>query len=240
MDSGDNLPLTRPDVIHVAAQRTEEIAAVRADVRITVRGAQFFSGRAALTRSREVAQLVSDLKSAGVSEGDIQLLRVSAEVGKFVAKTSSADYRLKVRCPELDRLGAILGVAAEQKTIHIEGIDWGYPDLTEHRTVWLDGCLADANARARRIAAALGVNLLGVHDFIETPLDSERITPGFRPRRVRSYLEEDGAILADMVPSYAHRTGEADTLWTGGHSKTVGLRVDVEYRVSGFTAGGGG
>src|SRR5688500_9261685 len=86
--------------ISVTMFATADVEADRSDLFLQVRGSSLIFGNAALSRAREVAQLVTDLKGIGVPEGDIRLLDVQAEVHKGL--NSAATYSLRVHCSSLD------------------------------------------------------------------------------------------------------------------------------------------
>lgn len=218
-----NSPFDSADVLSVVVSHTEDIAADRVDLFVTVRGLSVVTGGAALTKAREVAQLVSELKAVGVAESDIHLQGVSAETTTgTLLKSSTASYRLKIRCADLEKLADILGVVTSQKNAALSSLGWLYPDDDARRAVWLDDCLRRANARAARIAAGLGVQIVGVHRFSESYHD-----------------EEDGSVLT-LGADFGSRRSVAMTSEDLGlevsHVKRVQLYVSVDFRVSGYDA----
>lgn len=211
------------DVLSVVVSHAEEIAADRVDLFVTVRGLSVVTGGAALTKAREVAQLVSELKAVGVAESDIHLQGVSAETTTgTLLKSSTASYRLKIRCADLEKLADILGIVTSQKNTEISSLGWLYPDDDARRASWLDDCLRRANAKAARVASGLGIQIVGVHRFVENFSDPEK--PELRPV---SYVR-------------ARKTPEPMTAEDLGlevsHVKRVQLHVSVDFRVSGYDA----
>lgn len=64
INNGGNKTNAVPDdtgTILVTVSQTEEIEADHADLFVTIRGASLFAGKAALTKAREVSQLVAAL-----------------------------------------------------------------------------------------------------------------------------------------------------------------------------------
>jgi uncharacterized protein YggE len=210
---------TTVNFISVAISAMAEVEADRADLFLQVRGSTVIFGNAALSRAREVAQLVADLKGAGVLEGDIHLMDVQAEVHKGL--NSAATYSLRVRCPSLDRLGTLLGVIAAQKNVALNRLVWGYNPTEEQQTDTrlLDECLRRANTRARQLAAGLGVQLRGVHRCRERRNDSEASL--YQPQADLARMRVGASMDLDvgMIPS---------------HSKRIMVAIDVDYLVSGF------
>jgi uncharacterized protein YggE len=100
-------------------------------------------------------------------------------------------------------------------------ITWGYDEDDTRRGQWLEASLQRANAKARLIAANLGVQLLGVHRFSEACSSSE------------DHYREAMAEYGGMRPSAA-RAMDLSTGMEISHSKSVFLRVEVEYRISPF------
>ena len=215
----------RPDVIEVSVVHQEEVRADRADLFVVIKGASLITGDAALRKAREVGQLVADLIGHGLEESDIQLQGVYAEAATgMLGRSSSAKYLLKVRCADLNRLADVLGVITSQKNTTLRSIAWGYP---EDEGAWarrIDAVIGSANEKARRIAAGLGVTLLGVHPFREAYADPEEKAPVF---------------LSDEDAQFARRRAGSAGLEEAlglevSHAKEVTLQIEVEYRISGF------
>jgi uncharacterized protein YggE len=217
-----------PDLIYVTVSNEREVEADHAFLNVTVRGSSLFTGNAALTKAREVAQMVTELKAIGIEESDIHLQSVHAETTSVgFGKSSTAFYSLRFLCPRLTLLGDVIGVIAGQKHATLASIDWGYSDKEAHDT-WMEMLLKTANARAKRIAAALNVPLLGVHSCRDSLHDPERY-PQAAPRLAAQALAPNRARLTDE-----------DFGMELSHSKTVTLTVEVAYRIGGFLNSGGG
>ena len=142
----------------------------------------------------------------------------------MLGKTSSATYRLKVHCARLELLADLLGAITAQKNTTLQSIAWGYPDDHAVRGQWLDDCIRRANEKARRVAAGLGVELMGVHSFEETYADPESERP------IRFEFE-----MAAPMARQRKQISSEDLGLEVSHSKEVVLSIEVEYRVSGFT-----
>jgi len=134
-------------------------------------------------------------------------------------KSSSATYRLRIRCEKLDQLADMLDIVGSQKNAALERIQWKYSEDAA-REQGLEAALEKAKARAGKVAAALDVKLLGVYDFMENSYDEEMPIP-FQPQ-------------AAMLKSRAAATADQNLGMDIQHSKTIQVNVDIWYRVSAF------
>jgi uncharacterized protein YggE len=226
-EKGNRMAETKPECdagsILVTISHEEEIEADHADLFVTIRGASLFTGQAALTKAREVAQLVAALHTVGISDSEIRLQGVRADVTSGVlGKTSSATYSLKIRCSRLELLADTLGAITSQKNTSLQSLIWGYGDNEEQRLQWLDACIIRANAKAERIARGLGVRITGIVRFSEGNADPEA-------NHVLTY----DSLEPQMMSRYRTRSVSSDELGVEvSHSKTVTLTITVIYRVA--------
>jgi uncharacterized protein YggE len=208
---------TKPDTIKISASHQEELFSTHADLYVTVRGASVVGGDQALKKAKEVSQLIDDLAAAGFPSEKVFLQGMYFETSSgALLKSSSAVYRLRLRCDKLDEVPALLDVIAARKNAVLENIDWKYPE-EEAREKALDTALARAQARAQKVAAALGVKLLGVYDLIESNYDEE--PPMYR-----------AAMRMKVGESLEERSLDMDIQ----HTRTIHVNVEVWYRVSAF------
>jgi len=211
---------SKPDTIKVSAFSREEIFASHADLYVTVKGSSIVSSNEAMKKAREVSQLVEALVRFGLSPEAIQLLGVRMESASgTILKSSNAVYRLKVRCEKLEQLAELLDIIAEHKNTTLERIEWKYPEEAA-RERGLDSAITLGKAKAERVAASLGVKLLGVYDFMENAFDEERPIP-FAPQ-------------AMMLKSRAEVADQPSLDMDVQHSKTIQVNVDIWYRVTDF------
>lgn len=213
---------TTPDTITITASQREEVPATHADVFVTIKGSSLVSGDTALKKAKEVSQLVDQLVKSGLPMEDIHLQSIHAENASGpITKTSSATYRLRLRCNQLDQIPDLLGIITGHKNASFERIAWKFSD-DEAREKGLQKALAKANARAAMVAEKLGVRLLGIYSLTESIHDEEAPYPvpapaaQARPRGV------------GMVPQ------TADLGMDIQHNKTVRYGVEIAYRVSAF------
>jgi len=212
---------TKPDTIKVSALHREEIFASHANLFVTVRGSSVVSGNEAMKKAREVSQLVEALTSFGLSPEAVQLLGVHIETSSgTLLKSSSAIYRLRIRSEKIDQIADLLDIIASQKNAILERIEWKYPEESAQER-GLEAAITRVKAKAEKVAAALGVKLLGVYEFMEGTFDEERPP---RPFQAMEMGMKSRAAVADE-PSLGMEIQ---------HSKTVHVNVDIWYRVSEF------
>jgi uncharacterized protein YggE len=209
---------SKPDTIKVSAFHKEEIFASHANLYVTVKGSSIAVGNEAMKKAREVSQLVEALTRFGLSPDAVHLqgVRIESSSGTLL-KSSSAIYRLKVKMEKLDQLAELIDIVAEQKNATLEQIEWRYPE-DEARERALELAITKGKAKAEKVAASLGVKLLGVYDFMENIFDEERPVPF----AAQSFMMKAREEVAD----------EPNLNMDVQHSKTVHVNVDIWYRVS--------
>ena len=212
---------TKPDTIKVSAFHKQEIFASHANLYVSVKGSSLVSGNEAMKKAREVSQLVEALTRFGLTPDAIHLQGVRIETASgTLLKSSSAIYHLKVKTDKLDQLNGLLDIIAEQKNASLDRIEWRYPE-DEAREHGLESAIAKGKAKAEKVAAAMGVKLLGVYDFMENTYDEERPP---MPYQAMEMSMKSRAAIADQ-PSLDMEVQ---------HSKTIHVNVDIWYRVSSF------
>lgn len=212
---------TRPDTIKILASQREEIQATFADLFVSVKGSSLVSGDAALKKAKEVSQLVDELTRFGLPAEATHLQSVYAETsGGLLLRSSSATYRLRIRCEKLEQFADLLGIITGQKNATFERVEWKYPDETVREQA-LEKALQKAQAKAKKIAATLGVQLLGIYSLNENIFDQEAPVPQVM------FAAQAKTRAMGVAP-------QPDLGMDIQHSKTVEVRVEIEYRVSGF------
>ncbi len=155
-----------PDRVVLHETVTEEVQASGADLYLTIKGNSFFTGQAAIKKAKEVQQLVAGLIGAGVIEEDISVQSVSLSSEKgMVTKSSSAKYKLRVRCHNLDKLPDVLGAVTASNNIIMDNIDWRYDGLEAKENEWMMEAIGKSSRRAEKIASGLALKIVGVHEF---------------------------------------------------------------------------
>jgi uncharacterized protein YggE len=214
--------MDKPDTIKVSAMHREEIFASHANLFVTVKGSSIISGIEAMKKAKEVNQLVEALTNLGLSPDAVQLQGVRIETASgTLLKSSSAIYHLKIHNEKLDQLPGLLDIIASQKNATLERIEWKYPEEAA-RERGLDAAITQAKNKANKVAAALGIRLLGVYDFIENAYDEERPVP--MPMQAMMMKSRAAEMAAD-TPSL-----DMDIQ----HSKTIHVNLEIWYRVSEF------
>jgi uncharacterized protein YggE len=212
---------SKPDTLKITASQREEIFASHANLYVTVKGSSVVSGDQAMKKAKEVSQLVDALTRYGLSPEAVQLLGVHIETSSgTLLKSSSASYRLRIKVEKLDQLADLLDIVASQKNATLERIEWKYPEESAHEHA-LESAIAKAKAKAQKVAAAMGVKLLGVYDFSENTFDEDAPVP-FPAQR------------AMMKSNFAAAAAEPSLGMDIQHSKTVQVNVEIWYRVSAF------
>ncbi|HLO14784.1 MAG TPA: SIMPL domain-containing protein, partial [Anaerolineales bacterium] len=197
------------------------IFASHANLYVTVKGSSVVSGNEAMKKAKEVSQLVEALTRFGLSPDSIQLLGVHIETSSgTLLKSSSATYRLRIRLEKLDQLAEVLDIFGSQKNTTLERIEWKYPEEEAHEH-GLESAIAKGKAKAEKVAAVMGVKLLGVYDFMENTFDEERPPMPFQAKAMEM---RSLGVVADQ-PSLSMDIQ---------HSKTIQVNVDIWYRVSSF------
>lgn len=212
---------SKPDTIKISASHKEEIFATHANLHVTVKGSSIVNGAEAMKKAKEVTLLLEALTRLGIKEETFSLQGVYIEgTSGVLLKSSSAVYRLNIRCDDLNQLAEMLDVVSSQKNATLEQVEWKYSE-DEARERGLNTTLEKAKAKAQKVAAALNVKLLGVYDFIENAYDEEPSARMFQPQ-------------AMMAKRGGGAAPEPSLGMDIQHSKTIHISVDIWYRVSEF------
>jgi hypothetical protein len=213
--------MEQQDSITVGMTHIEEVQSDRADLFVTIKGKSLVTGQEAFKRAIEVRQLVEGLTGFGLSESDIFLEGVQAEVTTgVISKSSSATYRLRICCHNLDNLADILGIITSQKNTNLTQLLWKYSNPEQLQSRLLETGLTKLKQKAEIIATALDVDLLGIASFEEQYLDSEASPPVARMQLELAATER------------ARRITKEDLGLEVSHSKQVTLKLTATYRVS--------
>jgi hypothetical protein len=224
-----------PGIIRIQENDYEEVPAKEVTIYLTIRGSSLFTGDAALSKAREVNQLVTELKTKGVEESKIQLLGVQADVTTgILGRNSSATYHLKVLCSQLDMLPDVLGIITSQKNTKVTLLEWGYGDLREVQERILDRCLERAQRKAQRIAGRLGVQILGISECTDGTESYEADVFQGEPEYSARGMGGRGASrrreTADLAMSM--QMTKEDFGLQVSHSRRVFAGININYRVS--------
>lgn len=203
-----------PDTITVRVRKEEEVDADSANVHVTVEGTSVFSGSEAFKKAKEVQTLVAALTDAGIAESQLKLRSVSIDSQSFsIIKSSSAKYSITVSEVALEKLPAVFGAIAAQKNSNLTQVGWNYSTAKEIAKRLRSEALEEAIAQARQDVETLGVNILGVYSLDEGANRPEVANSSF-----------GGGNFA--------RQRNVDLGFALGNSATVGVRLEVKFRVS--------
>jgi uncharacterized protein YggE len=227
MNNQPEPPWNQPDTITISSVHSDDVSASQVDLHLSVKGSSLFTGNASFRKAKEVAQLVANLDHAGIKAEDISLAGIHVESsGGLLGRSTAASYRLKLHCKNLEALADVLGVISDQKNVSLDCMVWKYPEEGQTRAEWLDLSLRQARQKAARVADALGVRILGVHDLIEQWTDEEAATRAHRPAS------------AEVAFALAAKSRAVDLGFTLTHSKRLALEVTIRFRVGDYTSKG--
>jgi uncharacterized protein YggE len=210
----------RPDLIEVRAEHEEDEAADKVDLYVDVEGSSLFTGRAALSKAREVHALVESLGQVGIAEDQIFVERISATTTSGIfSKSSSAHYSLRVRCRNLEKLGDVLGAITSQKNVTMGRMEWGFDESPAAGAQRLARCAAIAKQKAQAVAEALGVRLGAPHRASE-------VVPG--GAEAHAYPPAAGAVFAGVARA---SVSQADLGLAVTHHRKVTTRLSAAFRI---------
>jgi hypothetical protein len=146
----------------------------------------------------------------------------------------STQCHFSVRCADADAVKTALDLLGRAgKGIAVYRTDWRYEVDSAALGDWALRCIEHANARAERVAAALGVRIVGVHAYEEShELPRRCTTPGLD----HELLEAKSA----AAPRCSRRSAVQPAAFAPAHadSERGGAHVTVRYRVSGYAPKG--
>lgn len=204
----------KTDTITVRVVNKAEIDADSADLTVSIEGSSLFSGAEAVTKAKELRALIESLKAVGIDEHRVKLRRVDVSSQSFaLIKSSSAKYVVAIKSVSVELLATVFGVIASHKGAKLYSMLWNYGKLNETRSrLRLEG-IADALRQAKLDAAALKVEVRGIHRLAEE-------------NRGRDYNYEQ----VDFMSSSAE-AGTTSYQPELGNSTTVTLELRAEFRV---------
>lgn len=207
-------------VMRVSASERGEVMASQAKLHIRVEGETFVFGNAALTRSREVAEMMGRLKELGLKEEEAQVTSVYTRTQSgFLTKGTKAIFKLLITVSNLANLPEYLGVMNSQKNVELGSLEWVYEEdekLLELSTK----AISKAHAKAQAMAGAIGYRITGIRacsDSSELPHTTQDVVFQIQeaaPARMRAQ-----AATLDMGTEFKA-------------SKEIGASVVVEFTVA--------
>jgi uncharacterized protein YggE len=169
--------------IEVVGEHEEDQAATGVHFHASIEGSSFLTGRAALTKAKELAALVAALAAEGVDASCIDLMGVQVAVQSGIfSKSSAAIYQLRIRLTELDAVSGVLGVISAAKQVTLKRLEWQYPnDAQEHARLLARAAgngLTKAKAVAEALQHTLGPLLLAQESGFSAPSHEQRVDGG--------------------------------------------------------------
>ena len=216
--------MTEP-LIHVCDQAWGSVRPRAATVHITLTGSKLFSDRSALTKSEELRRLVDALRERGLPNDAVGLEGATLDVSTgLFTRSSSVTYRVSVRLADLERLPAVLETVAGAKQATLTHIQWDYAGGASDEL--LAQCAARAVAKAKHLAAQLGVAIGALHEVQEEELGEHA------PRAPYGYP----MMVASKGSGGTARMSEEFAGLELAPAKQVGVRVRLVYRVTPVSA----
>lgn len=205
--------------IHVSEHAWGDEKPRAALIHVTLTGDRFFSGRAAFEKAVELRKLVMALGERDIAETAIALSGATLDVSTgLFTKSSSVTYRVRVRIDDIERLPDAFDAIAECKQATLTHVEWDYASSASDEL--LASCATRAMGKAKRLAAALGVTLGGVHSVHEEIIEEGAPYPHVM------HAPEGMAMMA--------RRRSVGTELAGldlAPTKKVGVRVRIAYAI---------
>jgi uncharacterized protein YggE len=159
-------------ILRVTARESTEVSASSAKLHLRIEGETFVVGNAVTQRSREVRELVTALKTFGVTDNDVNVQGVQAKLNQgFLAKGTKVTFNLIITARDINIIGDLLGAVAAARHAELERIEWVFDD-DETATELSSKAMAKAHRKANAMAAAIGHTISGLRsasDSLELP-----------------------------------------------------------------------
>ena len=145
-----------------------EIAPTAADLHVVLTADRFFSGRAAIEKAEELRRLRALLGEREIDAAAMSLEGASLDVSSgLFTRSSSVTYRVRIHLTDLDLVAAALDAVAHAKSAQLSHVSWDYSGPSDAQAALLADCATRAAAKAKALAAALGVDLAAVRSVRE-------------------------------------------------------------------------
>ena len=143
-------------ILRVTARESRQVPAVSAKLHLRIEGETFVMGNAVTQRSREVRELVTPLKTFGITDEDVSVEGVQAKLNQgLLAKGTKVTFNLTVQARDISMIGDLLGAVANARHAELERIEWVFDD--EEIALELSGkAMGKAQRKASAMAAAIG------------------------------------------------------------------------------------
>jgi uncharacterized protein YggE len=159
-------------ILRVTARESTYVPAVSAKLHLSIEGETFVMGNAVMQRSREVRELVTALKTFGITDEDVQVEGVQAKLNQgLLAKGTKVTFNLIVHARDISGIGDLLGAIANARHAELERIEWVFDD-DEIGIELSSKAMAKAHRKASAMAAAIQYAVVGIRaasDSLELP-----------------------------------------------------------------------
>lgn len=208
--------------LHVSDEAWGDIKPRAALIHVMLTADKLFSGHAAFEKAVELRRLVMALTERDVPDTALALTGATLDVSTgLFTRSSSVTYRVRIRIEDPDRLADALDAVAECKQARLTHVEWDYAGTANEEL--LADCAARAAAKAKRLAASLGIALAGVHSVHEDDLGDEPLAP-----RMTTYDAAAGMVSRRR----AHSVGSELAGLELAPTKKVGVRVRIAYTIA--------
>jgi uncharacterized protein YggE len=171
-------------ILRVTAQESTQVPAVSAKLHLRIEGETFVMGNAVTQRSREVRELVTALKTFGITDQDVSVEGVQAKLNQgLLAKGTKVTFKLIVHARDISAIGDLLGAVANARHAELERIEWVFDD-DEIALELSSKAMAKAHRKATTMAAAIQYAVIGIRaasDSLELPDASDVILHDAEP-----------------------------------------------------------
>jgi uncharacterized protein YggE len=159
-------------ILRVTARESTQVPAVSAKLHLRIEGETFVMGNAVMQRSREVRELVTALKTFGITDEDVSIEGVQAKLNQgLLAKGTKVTFNLIIQARDISGIGDLLGAIANARHAELERIEWVFDD--DEKGIELSSkAMAKAQRKANAMATAIGHTISGIRaasDSLELP-----------------------------------------------------------------------
>jgi uncharacterized protein YggE len=157
-------------ILRVTARESTQVPASSAKLHLRIEGETFVMGNAVIQRSREVRELVTALKSFGISDEDVSVEGVQAKLNQgLLSKGTKVTFKLIVQARDMAVIGDLLGAIASARHAELERIEWVFDDDEIEVS---SRAMSKAHRKANAMAAAIQYVVVGIRaasDSLELP-----------------------------------------------------------------------
>lgn len=203
-------------ILRITVDDSAQVAATRARLHVTIKGASAVLGNAAVKRASEVRELVAALAGTGVEEEQVEVAGVRlASAANLLGRNQKVEIALVVSS-DPGALPGVLGVLADRPNLTLDELEWVY-DTFEASIPLAAQAMVKARRKADAIAAAAGVEVTG----IENASDSWSMPS---PRQAMAY---DSRLMAS-----AKAAPELDLGLEFSSTTEITVHLSVDYQIA--------